>query len=94
MTRIEREDNGKKGRFIIYENDEFAGEMTYVWVGETKFIIDHTGVEENFSGKGFGEKLVMEAVEFARSKDLKILPLCPYAKKVFEKDDSIQDVLS
>lgn len=28
MTRTEREDNGKKGRWVIYENGEEAGEMT------------------------------------------------------------------
>jgi len=91
-VKIEKEDNGRKGRFVIYENDEFAGEMTYVWAGTTKFIIDHTGVEGSFSGRGLGKQLVMKAVEYARNNDLKILPLCPFAKKVFDKDDEIQDV--
>tara|TARA_R110002073_G_scaffold279026_1_gene443013 strand:+ start:277470 stop:277589 length:120 start_codon:yes stop_codon:yes gene_type:complete len=36
MIRLEQEDNGKKGRFTIYENDDFAGEMTYTWAGEKK----------------------------------------------------------
>ncbi|MFN2430469.1 MAG: GNAT family N-acetyltransferase [Cryomorphaceae bacterium] len=94
MTKIKREDNGKKGSFIIYENDVFAGEMTYVWAGKSRFIIDHTGVDENFSGKGFGKKLVMEAVAYARKNELKILPLCPFAKKVFDEDESIRDVRS
>lgn len=92
MTKIEREDNGKKGRFIIYENEEEAGEMTYTWAGENKFIIDHTGVEERFGGKGYGKELVMKAVEFAREKEVKILPLCPYAKKIFDSNDSLNDV--
>ncbi|MEQ8474359.1 MAG: GNAT family N-acetyltransferase [Marinoscillum sp.] len=92
MIKTEREDNGKKGRFVIYENDQEAGEMTFVWAGDSRFIIDHTGVEENFNGKGFGKKLVMEAVQYARSNDKKILPLCPFAKKVFDKDDGIADV--
>lgn len=48
MTRLEREDNGRKGRFIIYENETYAGEMTYTWAGNEKFIIDHTGVEQEF----------------------------------------------
>lgn len=92
MTRLEREDDGRKGRFIIYEDDVFAGEMTYSWAGNERFIISHTGVEEEFSGKGYGRQLVMEAVEFARREEVKILPLCPYAKKVFEKNSGIQDV--
>lgn len=93
MIKIEREDNSKKGKFIILENDEFAGEMTYTWAGSTKFIIDHTDVDVNFGGKGYGKKLVMAAVEYARGGSLKIIPLCPFAKKVFDRDESIQDVL-
>lgn len=65
MAKIEREDNGKKGRFVIYENNEFAGEMTFTCAGKEKFIIDHTGVEENFNGKGSAKQLVMAGVEYA-----------------------------
>ncbi|GJH40004.1 hypothetical protein RCZ04_05540 [Capnocytophaga sp. HP1101] len=92
MTRLDQEDNGKKGRFIIYEGDTFAGEMTYVWAGENKIIIDHTGVEPAFEGKGYGKELLAKAVAFAREKNIKILPLCPFAKKGFDKDPNIQDV--
>ncbi|HAO05140.1 MAG: N-acetyltransferase [Chitinophagaceae bacterium] len=92
-TKIEREDNGKKGRFVIYENGAFAGEMTFTWAGITKFIIDHTGVEEVYGGKGYGKKLVMQSVEYARKNNLKIIPLCPFAKKVFDRTESIRDVL-
>ena len=40
---IQQEDNGKKGVFFIEENGEVVAEMTYVWSGEDKIIIDHTG---------------------------------------------------
>tara|TARA_R110002073_G_scaffold279026_1_gene443014 strand:+ start:277642 stop:277755 length:114 start_codon:yes stop_codon:yes gene_type:complete len=36
---------------------------------------------------------VLKAVEFAREKGLKILPLCPFAKKVFNTTDELNDVL-
>ncbi|HUH47878.1 MAG TPA: GNAT family N-acetyltransferase [Arenibacter sp.] len=92
-TSIEREDNAKRGRFVIYENDTFAGELTYTWAGKTKFIIDHTSIGEAFGGKGYGKQLVLKAVEFARGEDVKILPLCPYAKSVFDRNEDIRDVL-
>lgn len=94
MTTIKQEDNGKKGRFVIYEHEELAGEMTYTWAGKDKFIIDHTGVDEKFGGKGFAKDLVMEGVDYARKNNLKIIPLCPYAKSRFDRDDSIRDVLA
>lgn len=90
--KIEREDDGKKGRFDLYENGEKAGEMTYTWAGENWFIIDHTEVDEELGGKGFGKQLVMKAVEFARENHLKILPLCPYAKHVFDRNQELQDI--
>lgn len=94
MATIEQEDDGKKGRFIIYENKEFAEEMTYTWAGKEKFIIDHTGVEEKFGGQGFAKQLVMAGVDYARKNHLKIIPLCPYAKSRFDRDKSIGDVLA
>ena len=92
MVKIDIENNGKKGRFAIYEDDIYAGEMTFTWAGKNKFIIDHTGIEKAFGGKGFGKKLVMKSVEFARKKNIKIIPLCPFAKSVFDKNKGIMDV--
>lgn len=92
MTRFEQEDNGKKGRFVLYDNDTFAGEITYVWSGETKIIVDHTGVEKEFGGQGYGKLLVIKVVEFARKNKIKIIPVCPYAKKVIERDETLSDV--
>lgn len=92
MVQIEREDNGKKGRFAIFENKDLAGEMTYTWAGKEKFIIDHTEVGEDFGGKGYGKMLVDAAVEYARENNLKVIPLCPFAKKVFNREESLQDV--
>ena len=92
MVKIEREEDGKKGRFVIYDDGVFAGEMTYTWAGTTKFIIDHTEIERTFGGKGYGKLLVLEAVEFARKQGVKILPLCPFAKAEFDKNESFDDV--
>ncbi len=65
MVRIEREENGSKGRFAFYEKDEFAGEMTYVWAGVSIFIIDHTSIEQKFLGKRYAHMMLIKAVEFA-----------------------------
>lgn len=90
---IQQEDNGKKGVFFIEENGEVVAEMTYVWSGEDKIIIDHTEVSEKLGGKGIGKQLVHKAVETAREKHIKILPLCPFVKKVFDKTEDYKDVL-
>ncbi|MEM9075905.1 MAG: GNAT family N-acetyltransferase, partial [Bacteroidota bacterium] len=54
---------------------------------------DHTEVEEAFKGKGVGKQILYKLVEMAREKNLKILPLCPFANAMFKKLDDIRDVL-
>jgi predicted GNAT family acetyltransferase len=92
--KIERINNANKGFFRAVEDDVQAGLMTYSWAGTDKFIIDHTEVNPDFSGKGVGKMMVMDAVDFARANNIKIIPLCPFAKSVFDKEPEIRDVLS
>lgn len=85
--------NDTKGYFKAEDNGIEAGRMTYSWAGNNKIIIDHTEVNPDFKGQGVGNQMVMAAVDFARSKGITILPLCPFAKSVFDKTETIHDVL-
>jgi hypothetical protein len=42
---------------------------------------------------GAGAKLVAAAVEWARAANRKVIPLCPFAKSVFDKTPEYKDVL-
>ncbi|WP_343705962.1 GNAT family N-acetyltransferase [Flavobacterium sp.] len=90
---IQQINDTRRGYFEAVEDGKEAGKMTYTWAGDTKFIIDHTEVSPDFNGKGVGKKLVMAAVDYARANNLKIIPLCPFAKSVFDKVPEIHDVL-
>lgn len=86
--------NEKNGIFYLEENGKREAEMTYVFAGLTKFIIDHTEVFQGNEGKGLGKQLVKAAVVFAREKQMKIAPVCPYAKSVMQKTQDYADVLA
>lgn len=90
---IQHEDNGGKGSFFVEENGKRLAKMSYVWAGSA-MIIDHTEVREELSGKGIGKQLVAKAVDMAREKGYKIIPLCPFAKRVFDTVDNYKDVLN
>ena len=90
---IQQKDDGKRGAFFIADNGNVAAEMTYVWAGDHKIIIDHTRIDESLRGKNVGRQLVHRAVEFAREKGLKVMPLCPFAKRVFDRVEEYGDVL-
>jgi len=67
--------------------------MTYSIPSSDFIIIDHTEVDPAFKGQGIGKQLLYKIVEMAREKNIKILPLCPYANAQFKKIKEIQDVL-
>ena len=90
---IKLEFNDKKGQFTLLINNKKQGLMTFVFAGEKKIIIDHTEVFPGNEGKGLGKKLVQKAVETAREKNWKIVPLCSFAKKVIDKTPEFQDVV-
>ena len=82
-----------KGAFYIEIEGIQEAMMTFVFAGEDKIIIDHTEVNPGNEGKGFGKKMVLKAVEFAREKGIKIVPLCPFVKSFFDKTSEFRDVL-
>lgn len=90
IQQINRE---TKGVFQAIEDGQEAGSMTYSWAGEDKMIIDHTDVNPEFKGRQVGNQLLMAVVEYARANNIKIIPLCPFAKSVFDKKEEIRDVL-
>jgi predicted GNAT family acetyltransferase len=90
---IDHKDDGSKGAFYVEQDKQLLAEMTYVWAGADRIIIDHTVVDQVLKGKGIGRQLVEKAVEFAREKGIKITPLCPFAKSVLEKVKEFNDVL-
>ncbi len=90
---IKREDNGHDGRFVLYKDNHYVGEMHYDWLDDHTMIIDHTGVEPQYEGHQYGKDLVQSGVEFAQKNNLKIIPLCPFAKALIERNPSWQDVL-
>ena len=90
---VQQKINDKNGAFFIEIGGKQEALMTFVFAGDDKIIIDHTEVNSGNNGKGFGKKMVAKAVEFAREKGIKIIPLCPFAKSVFDKTPEFRDVL-
>lgn len=92
-TEVQLKINDKNGFFYIDVNGNHEAMMTFVFAGSDKIIIDHTEVKPGNEGKGFGKKMVVKAVEYARANNIKIIPLCPFAKSVFDKTPEFKDVL-
>ncbi|WP_436516644.1 GNAT family N-acetyltransferase [Ekhidna sp. To15] len=90
---IENEEQESKGAYFIKKEGEKVAEMTYSIAGTDRIIIDHTEVDDSMRGTGVGEEMVRRAVDDARRKGISIVPLCPFARSVFNKNEELRDVL-
>jgi len=82
-----------RGAFVIERDGKRLAELTYTVAG-TRVILDHTDVSDALRGTGTGRKLVEAAVQWARAENIKLMPLCPFAKSVFDKTPGFADVLA
>lgn len=89
---VQQRDSGEEGAFYVEENGRLLAELSYFWQGD-QMIIAHTDVSDELRGQGAGKQLVAAAVAFARDRSITILPFCPFAKQVFERTPTFQDVL-
>ena len=92
--KIEHKQNDNGGSFFIDEGQGRIAELTYRSEGKGRITIDHTEVDEKFRGEGVARDLVAGAVAFARENELRIVPTCPYARKVIEGTPEFRTVLA
>lgn len=86
------EEMGKGKFFVTLENEELAF-LEYSNVKGKVLTLKHTDVSDKLRGKGAGKQLIESAVAFAREQNLKVIPMCPYAKTIFTKNQHLRDVL-
>jgi predicted GNAT family acetyltransferase len=90
MLEIKQDGNS----FYLGEESDKTAEIHFVPNGNNLIIVDHTFVSESLRGQKVGDALVKRIVEYAREEQLKILPLCPFAKSQFDRHSDYHDVLA
>lgn len=88
--KITRKDDGKRGVIEAFEDGVKMGELTYEWISDEKLLINHTQVSEKFKGMGIARKLVIAAIDLAKEKKVKIVPVCWYAEKIFNENQEFE----
>jgi predicted GNAT family acetyltransferase len=94
MGEIKHVINGTKGSFNYEVDGKTLAEMVYNMAGEQKMIIEHTDVDDSLRGQGVGKKLLAELVAYVRATNIKVIPLCPFAKATLDKATEWQDILA
>jgi predicted GNAT family acetyltransferase len=94
-TAVQREQRGHRGAFFIEGEKGRLAELTFSVGPDGKLVVlDHTEVDDSLRGQGVARKLVEAAVSWAREQHVKLVPVCPFAKAVFDRVPAFADVLA
>lgn len=84
---------GSKGLFLAKNGDKRLGQLSYSRASEELIIVDHTEAFEEGKGQGVAKALVFEMVDWARRNRQQVIPLCPFAKSIIERNAQLRDVI-
>lgn len=85
-------DNPEQERYEIHTGDELAGFAQYKLApGRISFV--HTEVDGRFEGQGLGSRLIASALDDARSRDLTVLPFCPFVRAYIRRHPEYLDLV-
>ncbi|MGV3491706.1 MAG: GNAT family N-acetyltransferase [Devosia sp.] len=90
--KVEHEEAGNRGRYVVYLPDGSEGELTYSRRDAATIIADHTGVPPQYRGQGIADELVKAAMDDARANGGKIVPVCSYVAVQFRRHPEWADL--
>lgn len=81
-------DNRAEHEFEL-EVDGHRAIAAYQLEGDT-IVFTHTFVPKKLEGRGIASKLIRAALDSARDRGLKVVPLCPFVKAYIERHPEYQ----
>ncbi|CAM3179319.1 GNAT family N-acetyltransferase [Sporolactobacillus spathodeae] len=85
---------GKNRFYLIDDNSNEIGEITYSFAASDVIRLTHTYVNPAYRGQNLARKLVEATAEKARKEKWQILPECSYAQVFFTRNrESYKDIL-
>lgn len=90
---IELEIRVCKGTVVAKEAGTAVGDLVFKIRSNGDIVITHTHVFEGCEGRGIGKMLVQKAVEYALQHDVRIIPLCSFARSYIERNEKLSVLL-
>jgi len=86
--------NPTENRYEVWADGELAGYAQY-GLGRGRIAFVHTEVYESYEGLGLGSRLARAALDDARARGLKVMPLCPFIAGFIERHlDEYRDLVA
>lgn len=77
LDKLEITNNTAENRFEIWI-DDLGSKLDYI-EDKDSFAITHVGVHPDLRGQGIAGKITQFALEYAKTKSLRVIPICSYA---------------
>ena len=85
-------DNPPEHRYEITADGALAGFTAYQR-GRGFLAFMHTEVDERMEGHGLGSKLIHDTLDDVRSRELAVLPFCPFVRSYIERHREYVDLV-
>jgi predicted GNAT family acetyltransferase len=86
---VEREELNGVHEFVLRIDGERMGFLEFTRPEVGLMRIEYVEVDPRLRGTGMGHQLVEKAVAFAKDNELKVVPICSYARAVIQRDASM-----
>jgi predicted GNAT family acetyltransferase/glutaredoxin len=91
--RIRVEHDPDNLRYILYLDDRAIGLLAYR-ARPDAVVFTHTEIEPASERRGYGSRLVHDALEDARARGVHVVPLCPFAAAYIERHPEFRGLVA
>lgn len=91
-STIDLIDNPAARRFEVHVDGALAGSAEYVLQGG-RIVLTHTEVSPAYDGRGLGSRLAAFALDQARDRGLKVVPVCPFISSYLRRHPEYADLV-
>jgi predicted GNAT family acetyltransferase len=86
---IVQEGHGDQQEFVLRLDNRRRGFLSFTVPGDGVMRIEYVEVDPDLRGAGYGRQLVEAAVAFAKTRQLRVVPICGYARAVIQRSPEL-----
>ena len=90
---VTREEADGIQEFVLRVDGQRLGSLDFTRPDAGVMRIEYVEVAPELRGTGLGRQLVQAAVDWARQGDLKVVPICGYARAVMTRDSAMSALM-
>lgn len=92
LDKLQATHNPAENRFETWVDGQLA-KLDYMESGGGTITMTHVGVPPEFRGHGLAAIITKAALEYAKSKSLRVIPMCPYVAAYIKRNPQYAELI-